>query len=129
MALLRLSYHNFGIIRDICYTIGEMPADELWGRLQDAQAALEAQADRIEALYTAHGERLAALETAAGQRIRGLEAQVGDQTETLKLAGETMQATMDVCRRHGYDPACGLSALEWLEFVLDNAAAGWPSVN
>lgn len=97
--------------------------------LAQAAARLEARADRIEAAYAANETRIAALETAAGERIRGLEARLADQAETLAVAGEAMELVMDVCRRHGFDPASGLSAVEWLEYVLDNAAAGWPSVN
>lgn len=103
--------------------------ETLLEKLRVSQAGLEAQADRIEAVYAAQDARLAALETAAGQRIRGLEATVANQTETLLLAGATMTAVTETCRRHGYDPASGLSALEWLERVLPWAAAGWPSVN
>lgn len=97
--------------------------------LNEAQARLEAQATRIEELAESHTARLEALESAAGQRIRGLEATVAAQHEALLLAGEAMETVTDVCRRHGFDPACGLSAVEWLEVVLDNAAAGWPSMN
>lgn len=97
--------------------------------LEAAQARLEAQADRIEATAAAQAERLAALEAAAGERIRGLQATVAEQHQSLLLAGEALVAVNDVCRRHGYDPASGLSALDWLDIVLGNAAAGWPSVN
>lgn len=97
--------------------------------VRQRQDALDAQAARIEATYAEHERRLLAVEAATGGQIRVLEARVADQTETLRLAGETMTAVMDTCRRHGFDPACGLSALEWLEYVLSTAAAGWSSVN
>lgn len=97
--------------------------------LREAQSRLEEQADRIEAQALEQADRLKALESAAGQRIRGLEATVADQHETLLMSAAAMESVMDVCRRHGYDPACGLSAVGWLEVVLDNAAAGWPSMN
>lgn len=110
--------------------------DELLRLLRETQGHLDANARRMEDLQTAQEARLtlqearlAELETAAGEQLRGLRAQVSEQAATLRLAGETMEAVMDVCRRHGFDPAAGLSALEWLEYVLDNAAAGWPSVN
>ncbi len=97
--------------------------------LREAQSRLEEQADRIEAQALEQADRLKALESAAGQRIRGLEATVAEQHETLLLSWDTLETVMDVCRRHGFDPACGRSAVEWLEVVLDNAAAGWPSMN
>lgn len=103
--------------------------DEWTTLLREHQQALDEQAARIEATCNAHAARLTTLEAATGQRLRGLEAQVADQVETLRLAGETMEAVMAVCRRHGFDPASGLSALEWLEYVLGTAAVGWPSVN
>lgn len=106
-----------------------MDAERLLEQVREAQAGLEAQAARIEATYAVQEARLAELEKAAGQRIRGLEATVADLTGTLSLAGETMTAVMDVCRRHGYEAESGLSALEWLEHVLDWAAGGWPSAN
>lgn len=103
--------------------------DELMEHLRRNQVVLEERAARIEATYAAQERRLSAVETSAAQRIRGLEAQVADQTDTLRLAGETMGAVMDVCRRNGFDPASGLSAIEWLEYVLKMATTGWSSVN
>lgn len=110
--------------------------ETLLREIAQTQGLLTAHAARLDALATVQEERLsvqetrlAALETAAGERIRGLQATVADQADTLRLAGETMTAVMDVCARHGYDPASGLTALEWLAAVLPNAARGWPSVN
>lgn len=102
---------------------------QLLAQMQAAQAVLEDQSRRIEAAMNAQDDRLATLESAAGQRIRGLEAAVADLSDTLSLAGETITVVIDLCRRHGYDESSGLSVLAWLEYVLDWAAAGWPSAN